>query len=61
MYTHYNHLITPWAAEVVNIIICMDQDTGMVKYWSYSCFPREFKKVRKAEQLTRMYFRHLVP
>ena len=35
MSTHYNHLITPWAAEVISVIICVDLDPGMVKYWSY--------------------------
>lgn len=47
MYIHYNHLMTPWAAEVINIIICRYLDTGMVKYRSSSCFPRELKNLGK--------------
>lgn len=52
MYTHYSHLITSWAAEVIYIIICMDLDTGMGKYWSYHCFLRELQRLRKAELCT---------
>ena len=61
MYTHCSHLIKPWAAEVTNIIVCVDLDSGMGEYGSYSCFLRELEVLKKTEQLIRMYFSHLVP
>lgn len=46
MHTHGTRLITPWAAEVISVIICVDLDTGIVKYWSYCCFLENYEDFR---------------